>query len=530
MHNTTKQNRTKWFFAWLGICLLAACVRPHPDLSDWTCEQAQDCGTAYDFACLEGRCRALCEQNDDCDPDRGEHCDGKYCVSDSLECKGTEQRACYNGPPESKDKGECKAGNQTCLKGKWGPCKDEITPHFEYCDKKDNNCDGKVDEVCFTNKTFKDRDHPAFEPVFSADGRHMPSLSYDSWLKYRRVSDGEYDWYYQFALAGGIATTKTPIETPGGKQQVVGASELYKNANNKIHLRVRFYEQHDSQTNHTHNLELGEAQSPGALFIAPDSSFLLTLDPKQQELLRVSPIGGKTASVTPSILRLRLEHKEKETKTCTPLRLALDDKDVAITCPGFQVTASSEEPEQRQIPLPDALKSNALLDSIFLVSLGSNKMTVGSAPSVCKTPVDVAFGRLEKTRYLLVTCFGALTSKGDYEKPGLAIYNLSTNKTRYLELPAPKGNLARPVGVRIAPDGIVVLSIQEFQASSPYELRQGRLSSHHLAELVEGKWTPIESLPTAHPPAFITQSPDGKAVLVVSPHDSQSDFILLTRP
>ncbi len=42
--------------------------------------------------------------------------------------------------------GECKAGQQTCDDGYWGPCFGYVTPYAEECDYLDNDCDGEVDE------------------------------------------------------------------------------------------------------------------------------------------------------------------------------------------------------------------------------------------------------------------------------------------------------------------------------------------------------------------------------------------------
>ena len=82
------------------------------------------------------------KQDDDCDGkvDNGTHC---------PECLSTQTRSCYLGPKGTEGVGECRKGVQYCLGNKWEKsCRNQILPRQEICgDKKDNDCDGKVDET-----------------------------------------------------------------------------------------------------------------------------------------------------------------------------------------------------------------------------------------------------------------------------------------------------------------------------------------------------------------------------------------------
>lgn len=65
------------------------------------------------------------------------------------ECAEDQSRVCYDGPPGTEIKGECRKGIQRCIQGKWGPCEGQIVPQAEICgDGKDNNCNGVPDENC----------------------------------------------------------------------------------------------------------------------------------------------------------------------------------------------------------------------------------------------------------------------------------------------------------------------------------------------------------------------------------------------
>lgn len=68
-----------------------------------------------------------------------------------TECTPAAERACYSGPPITREVGECKDGLRTCAGTPplFGDCVGETVPDLEDgngCDELDNDCDGVTDE------------------------------------------------------------------------------------------------------------------------------------------------------------------------------------------------------------------------------------------------------------------------------------------------------------------------------------------------------------------------------------------------
>ena len=80
---------------------------------------------------------------------KDDDCNGK--VDDDSKCQcwpPLTQAFCYSGPQAAEGIGSCKRGIHTCLPdGTWSRCEGEVIPQSEVCDGKDNDCNGKVDEL-----------------------------------------------------------------------------------------------------------------------------------------------------------------------------------------------------------------------------------------------------------------------------------------------------------------------------------------------------------------------------------------------
>lgn len=87
-----------------------------------------------------------CTQDNDCTSGR---CINGQCKQVGSGCRPGDKRGCYTGPPATRGQGICRDGTQICsANGKWDtPCQGEKKPQAELCDKLDNNCDGKIDNL-----------------------------------------------------------------------------------------------------------------------------------------------------------------------------------------------------------------------------------------------------------------------------------------------------------------------------------------------------------------------------------------------
>jgi hypothetical protein len=106
---------------------------------------------------------------------------GSVCIVDR--CIRIEELACEPGKRVAcgSDKGECRPGTQLCgAQGIPGPCEDAVTPVFEKCDDKDNDCDGEADDQA--EPLVLTRNHDGATPAAAIAVRRKPDGTQDTLL------------------------------------------------------------------------------------------------------------------------------------------------------------------------------------------------------------------------------------------------------------------------------------------------------------------------------------------------------------
>ena len=135
----------------LSLVPLAACSGSAPP--DGKCTTAGDCPTGQ--ACMQGECKVS---------------------TPPKECKDGDTRDCYGGSKETMGVGACSPGKEKCESEKWsGKCEGEVRPTTEACSGKDDDCDGKIDNLPDIGKPCKDDQlkGPCADGIKACEGAKM---------------------------------------------------------------------------------------------------------------------------------------------------------------------------------------------------------------------------------------------------------------------------------------------------------------------------------------------------------------------
>ncbi|MFE8603177.1 hypothetical protein [Archangium violaceum] len=138
--------------AWAAACTVPDLEELDDELPIKRCS-AEHNTCAPGLACIVDRCTPIAE----------------------LECEPGKRVACGS------DTGECQPGTQLCnALGVLGPCEDAVTPVFEKCDDKDNDCDGESDN--WANPLALTLKHDGSSPAAAIAVRRKPDGSQDTLL------------------------------------------------------------------------------------------------------------------------------------------------------------------------------------------------------------------------------------------------------------------------------------------------------------------------------------------------------------
>jgi hypothetical protein len=122
-----------------GACVGA--VTPQSESCD---NKDNDCDGSADNLAPRSCTNACGSGQQTCSAGRWSDCD----ATGTRDCYAASTAGCTQGASGAWScQGECKTGTQRCANGSWSSCSGQVVPQPESCDRKDENCDGTIDNL-----------------------------------------------------------------------------------------------------------------------------------------------------------------------------------------------------------------------------------------------------------------------------------------------------------------------------------------------------------------------------------------------
>jgi len=123
-----------------GQCVPFTCPTPECQLDETRCVNESEfriCEKDVN-GCLGWSDKKTCESGKKC----------RLSTNRCVLCDPGSKQSCYTAPDETKNKGICRIGEQTCTAdgSKWGDCVGQVLPAPEQCNGQDDDCNGKIDD------------------------------------------------------------------------------------------------------------------------------------------------------------------------------------------------------------------------------------------------------------------------------------------------------------------------------------------------------------------------------------------------
>lgn len=202
------------------------------ELGNWYCDYAEP-PAASDETCDD--------VDDDCD-----------CQRDEDVRENHEVVFCYSGPEGTATLGECRPGVKKCVAGRMF-CQGEVLPRPETCNRKDNDCNGMVDDVL---SVYEGNDIIFGIDVSGSMGRYIetitevvceysqatqadPTLSVQLGLVTIANPDRSYELALDLTNAQTLCETLQALEYPGAYEPTISAAIAVADPANPLNISWR---------------------------------------------------------------------------------------------------------------------------------------------------------------------------------------------------------------------------------------------------------------------------------------------------